>query len=246
MLCHGYPDPTTGSLAAGSDLSELGNRIATTMGWRVFTFRFQGCGSSQGNFSLSGWRDDILAAMDHLAATVDADTVWLSGFGTGGALCIAAAAERPDHVHGVATMSAPAEFDDWASHTRRLIQHSRKLGVIRHPDFPGPGDDFAESLHRIRPVDEAARIADIPMLVLHGDEDDAVPVFDARVLADAHGTAELRIINGAGHGLRYDPRVVAILLGWLVRTRDALQIRQDPYPTGQVVAVPETPDDAQN
>jgi putative redox protein len=35
------------------------------------------------------------------------------------------------------------------------------------------------------------------------------------VLADAHGHAELRIIDGAGHQLRYDPRAVAVLLGWL-------------------------------
>lgn len=212
------------------------------MGWRVFTFRFRGCGSSQGNFSLSGWRDDIVAAMDDLAETVDARTLWLSGFGTGGALCIAAALQRPGRVHGVATMAAPAEFDDWASHVRRLIQHSRKLGVIRDADFPGPADDFAESLKRIRPVNDAAEIADIPMLVLHGAEDEAVPVFDARVLADAHGTAELRIIAGAGHGLRYDPRVVAILLGWLVRTRDALHAYDDPDPTGPIVIVSE-PDD---
>ena len=50
------------------------------------------------------------------------------------------------------------------------------------------------------------RLAALPMLVVHGSEDESVPVFDARVLADAHGTAELRIIAGAGHGLRYDPR----------------------------------------
>ena len=64
VLCHGYPDPTIGSLAAGMDLSELGQRIASTMGWSVFTFRFRGCGKSGGNFSLGGWRNDILAAVE--------------------------------------------------------------------------------------------------------------------------------------------------------------------------------------
>jgi uncharacterized protein len=50
-----------------------------------------------------------------------------------------------------------------------------------------------------------------------------VPVFDARVLADAHGSAELRLINGAGHRLRHDPRAVAVLLGWLDRQRHLLR-----------------------
>jgi fermentation-respiration switch protein FrsA (DUF1100 family) len=58
------------------------------------------------------------------------------------------------------------------------------------------------------------------LLVLHGSEDDAVPVFDARVLADAHGDADLRIIEGGPHQLRHDPRALAVLLGWLDRQRD--------------------------
>ena len=58
------------------------------------------------------------------------------------------------------------------------------------------------------------------ILVLHGDTDDLVPNFDARVIADAHGDAELRIISGGGHELRHDPRAVAVLLGWLARQHD--------------------------
>ena len=33
--------------------------------------------------------------------------------------------------------------------------------------------------------------------------------------------AELRIIAGAGHQLRHDPRAVAVLLGWLDRQANA-------------------------
>ncbi len=62
----------------------------------------------------------------------------------------------------------------------------------------------------------------IPLLVVHGSDDDLVPVFDARVLVDAHGDAELRIISGAGHRLRHDPRAVAVLLGWLDRQRNRI------------------------
>ncbi len=56
--------------------------------------------------------------------------------------------------------------------------------------------------------------------MLHGSDDESVPVFDARVLADAHGDADLRVIDGAGHQLRHDPRAVAVLLGWLDRQRN--------------------------
>jgi len=69
----------------------------------------------------------------------------------------------------------------------------------------------------MRAVACAPLVAPRPLLVIHGSDDDLVPVFDARVLVDAHGDAELRIMNGAGHRVRHDPRAVAVLLGWLDR-----------------------------
>ena len=45
-----------------------------------------------------------------------------------------------------------------------------------------------------------------------------MPVADARALADAgRPNAELRLVQGAGHRLRHDPRAIATLLGWLAR-----------------------------
>jgi len=217
VLCHGYPDASVGSAGAGGDLGELADRIASTMGWLAFTFSFRGCGASGGNFSLSGWMHDIVAAADELRDTEGVDELWLVGFGTGGGLSLGAAVEMGKRVLGVATLAAPAGFDDWGTHTRRLLQHSRDVGVIRDASFPQAADAWAKEFRVIRPVDDAARLAELPMLVVHGSEDESVPVFDARVLADAHGSAELRIIAGAGHGLRYDPRAVAVLLGWLDR-----------------------------
>ena len=57
-----------------------------------------------------------------------------------------------------------------------------------------------------------------PLLLMHGSEDPTVPVSDARALADAaDGQADLRVITGAGHRLRHDPRAVAALMGWMER-----------------------------
>ena len=53
---------------------------------------------------------------------------------------------------------------------------------------------------------------------MHGSEDTTVPVSDARALVDAaEGEADLRVITGAGHRLRHDPRAVAALIGWMER-----------------------------
>ena len=91
--------------------------------------------------------------------------------------------------------------------------------MITRPDFPPSLDAWTRELRDIKPVDDAARMGGRPLLVLHGSDDESVPSFDARVLGDAHGHAELRIVAGAAHDLRHDPRAVAVLLGWLDRQR---------------------------
>ena len=219
ILCHGYPSTQLGASLTNRSYPELADRIANE-GWRVLTFAFRGCGDSTGDFSLGGWLDDLLAVVEHVRALGDTRGTWLAGFGTGGALCIAAAARAP-HLAGVAALAAPADFRDWASHPRRLVQHARDIGAIHRDDFPPSLDQWARGLQEIHPANAAAELSGRPMLLIHGSDDESVPVFDARVLADGHGSAELRIVSGAAHDLRHDPRAVAILLGWLDRQRHA-------------------------
>ncbi len=217
VLCHGFPSPGAGGSSSIRSIPELADRVANELEWVALSFAFRGCNDSGGDFSLGGWLDDLSAAVDHLA-TEQVSGIWLVGFGTGGALCVCAAARRPE-VRGVAVLAAPADFDDWAGHPRRLVQHARELGLIHDPLHPASMDDFSRPLREIRAVSCASGLAPRPLLVMHGSEDEVVPVFDARVISDAHGDAELRIINGAGHQLRYDPRAMAILLGWLDRQK---------------------------
>ncbi len=219
VLAHGYPSDVNARAVAASALPELADRIAAEMGWIAMALAFRGCGDSEGCFSLRGWLDDLLAAVAHLEATEPVTGVWLAGFGTGGALSVCAGA-ADERVRGVAAMGAPADFDDWASHPRRLMEHARDVGMIREPGFPSAFDAWARELRDLRAVADAPKLAPRPMLVMHGSDDDLVPVFDARVLVDAHGSAELRIIGGAGHRLRHDPRAIAVLLGWLDRCRN--------------------------
>lgn len=217
VLCHGYPSDALGASATGRSYPGLADTIANE-GWRVLTFTFRGCGASEGDFSLGGWLDDVLAVAEQARILGDTRGVWLAGFGTGGGLCIGAAARRPE-IRGVAVMGAPADFTDWGNHPRRLLQHAREVGAIRDASYPPSLDRWTRQLRDIRPIDDAALVAPRSLLILHGSDDESVPSLDARVLGDAHGSAELRIISGAAHDLRHDPRAVSILLGWLDRER---------------------------
>jgi uncharacterized protein len=218
VVCHGFPNMRGAGKLSARSFPELADRIATELGWFVLVITLRGCGDSGGDFSLGGWLDDVLGGAAHLRAVEGVRETWVAGFGTGGALAICAAARDPA-IRGVAAIATPADFDDWASHPRRLLQHARDVGIIRTPDFPGAFEAWARELRSVRAVACAPEMAPRPLLVLHGSDDEVVPVFDARVIADAHGDAELRIVEGAAHQLRHDPRAVAVLLGWLDRQR---------------------------
>lgn len=223
IVCHGFPGGVAGAEAATSTYPELADRIAAELGWLVLVPALRGAGGSEGHFSLGGWLDDITAAIAHLRATAQPSGIWLVGFGTGGALCACAAA-RDAAIKGVALLGAPADFDDWAGQPRRLLQHARSIGLIRDPAFPTAFDRWSRELRDVRAVQCLAQVAPRPVLIVHGSDDESVPQFDGRVLADAHGHAELSMIAGAGHSLRHDPRAVAILLGWLDRQRTGLYV----------------------
>jgi putative redox protein len=219
VLCHGFPVGPLDARQSAGTFPELVDRIAHELGFAALTFTFRGCGQSEGDFSLTGWEHDLAAAIGHLEEQVQPDTVWLAGTATGGSLSLCIAAGDP-RVKGVATLSARADFDDWASQPRRFLEHARDIGAVRTPGFPARFDQWARELRSCRPLDAARRLADRSLLVLHGDDDDTVPEVDARLLAQAHGAAEMRVIAGGGHRLRHDPRAVAILLGWLDRERN--------------------------
>ncbi len=220
VLCHGFPVGPLDARQSAGTFPELVDRIANEMGWAAMTFTFRGCGHSEGDFALGGWLSDLRAAVEHLVAEAHPSGVWLVGTGAGGSLAIVVAADDP-RVKGVAALAAHADFDDWSAQPRRFLDHAREIGAVRTPGFPANTEQWARDLRTVHPITAATRFAPRPLLLVHGDDDESVPPTDARLLAEAHGAAELRLIGGAGHRLRHDPRVVAILLGWLDRQRNA-------------------------
>lgn len=219
VLCHGFPQASREAASAGLRYAELADRIALRVGMTVLTFNFRGTGQSEGDFSLGGWANDLGAAIAHLRQKLGVREVWLAGFGAGGSVAIHRAGTDTS-IKGVAAFSARAHFDDWADNYESLLNHARNLGTIRSPGFPADPEAWAAELRRIRPIDVVGNIAPRSLLLVHGNNDERVPATDAREMAALGGpSADLRIIAGAGHRLRHDPRIVALLLGWLDRQK---------------------------
>lgn len=233
VICHGFP-----SLLRPGGPSEsyrlLSERLSDELGFVVLAVSLRGCGTSKGEFSLRGWIADLRAAVAHLRRT-GVRGVWIVGSTTGGSLAILVGADDPE-VRGVVAIAARADFDDWAREPRRFLQHCRDVGVVSdaYPPSVGP---WAEQLRDHRPIDHISRFDGRPLLILHGEDDRQVPAQDARLLAEAHGSAEIRVLSRGDHRLRHDPRAVALLMGWLVEQAGADVTGPEPAPPGGDAAV---------
>lgn len=217
VLVHGLPRAYGMGRQAAGLLPELAEHLASESGWVVATATLSGVGSSSGTFSPEQWRLDLLAILDRLS--VPGRRLSLAGFGLGGVLSIAVAA-TDDRVRGVAAFATPADMVRWCGDPDELHRIVVAAEVI-DPAVPllGPRE-LVENIVALDPLVAIAKIPPRRLLIAHGSEDREVPVQEARdLLAAVDGRAELRIIQGAGHWLRADPRMVATLLGWLDRHR---------------------------
>jgi alpha/beta superfamily hydrolase len=214
LLCPELPliEGTRGDVALPYEA--LADRVAQESGWRVVVAMFRGLGGSAGSFSGAGWLDDAAALIDEELGSRAG--LRAAGFGLGGAIALALAA-RDGRVLGVACFAAPAQLDEWAADPQALAERCRSAGVIE-PGFPPDARAWAAELAELEPVSSAARLGGRSLLVVQGTDDDAVPPDAAGALVEAGGErAELRMVLGAGHWLRADPRATATLIGWLER-----------------------------
>ncbi len=215
MLCHDLPRPKGSAADVALTYPALADRLTRESGWRVVTAALRGAGESAGDFSALGWLDDLRFLAEN---EIPEDSPRLVvGFGFGGVLALHLAA-GDERVAGVACLGAPSDLGSLARDPGDLLARCRQNGLITTPGFPASVEAWAKELSVLHPAEDAALLKGRPLLMVHGSDDPDVPLADARALADAAtGPSELHVVLGAGHWLRADPRVIAILAGWLER-----------------------------
>ena len=217
LVCHELPRIRQSAADAGRTFPALADRLSQESGVPVAVGMLRGAGGSEGDFSVSGWLEDLRFLLDRQAGS--AGSVWLVGFGLGGALALQVAVDD-QRVAGVASLAAPADLSGWAADPAAVLDRCHRSGVVHTEGFPADVAAWAGELAALRPLEAAEALGDRPLLVVHGTEDGEVPTAAARALADASlGPTDLRVIPGAGRWLRADPRVVATLIGWVERQR---------------------------
>jgi fermentation-respiration switch protein FrsA (DUF1100 family) len=163
-------------------------------GFDVFAFDYRGYGRSSGSPDLDGLHLDAAAALDRLMTMpeVDPDRIVVLGQSLGGALALTAVADHPQK-HRLRALVVEGAFSGY-----REIAREKLDGFWLTWPLQGPLSLTIDG--RYRPVDAVATLAPLPLLIIHGEDDEVVPPGHGEALFRAAGEPKtLWRLPGTGH-----------------------------------------------
>lgn len=138
------------------------------------------------------------------AAELDLGRIYLIGHSRGGGLVLAKAAEDP-RITAVATWSSVASLTPpWPT---EVLEKWQREGVLHIPNsrtdqqlpmYYQIAEDYYANQSRLDLAQLVPRLQQ-PLLIVHGDPDETVPLSAAKKLLTYRPDAELFIVSGAGH-----------------------------------------------
>ena len=214
VLVHGF-------LASPAQVRGFGERLVR-QGYTVIGVRLKGHGTSPWDLRERSWEDwfaSVNRGYDTMTAL--ARQVFVVGFSTGGALALRLAADRPERLAGVASISVPLKFQNKNMVFVPLMHNANKLvrwmsayeGIM---PFHLNESEQPEINYRhipIRGLYELRRMMEdlqghlknvsCPVLLLQGSGDPVVAPDSAELLYDGLETTDksIRIINAGRHGI---------------------------------------------
>ena len=176
--------------------------LLTARGYGVLLFDLRNSGESDGQTTTLGLLEvnDVRGAVEFVAmqAGVDASRIGVLGQSMGGATAIMSAARIPQ-VRAVVAESAYTSLEDNVTNGVRQVAGLPPFPFAPLVIFFGQ-QEAGLDITAVRPVDDMASISPRPILIVHGELDETIPVANAHRLYEAAGEPkELYVIPNAGH-----------------------------------------------
>jgi pimeloyl-ACP methyl ester carboxylesterase len=183
-------------------------------GWVAAWADMRAVRNSPGFFSAEGWVTDVASIVAAVRALHPTSFLALVGSSAGGAVSTEAVARGLD-VDALALLAAPAAWVSFAGDpVAGLARVTGDAGMAVAPEVIQDPTAWAAEFDSVTTMESIKRVQ-VPVLILHGDADEVVPVDHAGDIAAGAVDAELHIIKGAAHQLRRDERALATLMRWL-------------------------------
>ncbi len=217
LLVHGF-------LAAPGELKDFGKQLHD-QGLTVMGVRLAGHGTSPWDLKTRSWQDWLSSVRrGYRILSAFTDKIVVVGFSAGGALSLLMAAERPQKLLGVVSISAPYTYRNLNLAFVPLVHGINKLAALL-PSFEGvmpfrenesehPHINYhsipIHGLYHLRlltaELEKHLPKIDVPTLILQGDNDPVVDPSSARTIFDILSTTrkELHWVSSRHHGILYD------------------------------------------
>ena len=191
----------------------LGEELAT-IGIPTLRFSFSGNGASEGLFTdstISKEVDDLGAVLDVL----DGYTICYVGHSMGGAVGVLRASEDT-RIKLLVSLAGMVHTKAFA--LREFGDVTPNQGFMwEEPDCP-LSQAYMDDLIQINTLAGHAAQINVPWLLVHGDEDDVVPIEDSHaILAETHNQAQLITLKGANHVFsdEFTPIMIETVVAWI-------------------------------
>ena len=199
ILCHGF------TTSKDSTTYPILEKLLNEKNISTFRFDFFGHGESEGKFeevTISEAADDILCAIEYLKG-LGYSKMGLFGSSFGGAACIIAASKTKD-LSFLVLKSPVADYmeREMGKGNKKELEEWKNKGYKNYFDSKGNKyklnytffEDFANNNGY-----EAAKKINMPVLIVHGDADESVPIGQSIKLSKILPNGKLEIIAGANH-----------------------------------------------
>lgn len=200
-------------------------------GFATLRFDLYGHGESSGEFrkhTLYKWISNTMAVIDY-ARGLGYTELYLSGHSQGGLVASLAAGMEADRISGL-ILRAPAFMIPQCARDGNLL--GQRIDPDHVPDsLPTIKDltldgNYIRVAQTIRVEDTAGRF-EKPVLIVHGDEDDTVPLTVSQQMAARYKDCSLAVIAGESHHFdRHPEQMQEIIRNWLLKHQGNLNIPQ--------------------
>ncbi len=187
-------------------------------GFTAVSFNLSGSGADDAgafslleNFAQATYRDD-LADIDHMLRTISEGdlefpaptSVGVVGHSRGGGAAVLMGSDP--RIDSLVTWAGIGTIHRWSDDDMKLWKERGVLQILnaRTGQVMPLNDDLRREIEAnsdgVLDIQRAAARVNVPWLIIHGAQDEAVPIDEGRRLAEAQGVdSELIVIEGAGH-----------------------------------------------
>lgn len=193
LMCHGLAGHKTGKYRLYVHLSEKLSKL----GIASLRIDFRGSGDSEGSFSettLGSEVSDAMVALNYLRARQDVDIsrIGLFGRSVGGTVALMAA-QRSGPIKSLAIWAPLFDGEQWQGqwqmlHAPEVSAKFRYEKMKVNGQVPGP--KFFSELFSMNIEDHLKHLKKVPMLHIHGEQDDVITIQHADRYVKARKTEE--------------------------------------------------------